>query len=103
VLVVYPGSAGKLDYSLFTGQNWNVNLSFAQTSDRVQQPRLVVDGRGLASCIFLDADGKSWRYARWLGFAWERIREGRRVSTASRGAQNAAFAAPAFVAADSAF
>lgn len=86
VLVVLPTDKQQLEYSLYTGQNWNANLPLTRldkrwANDKLSQPRLVVDGHGVAWLFFVNttANRKYAYYTRWLGFGWDAIREGRGI------------------------
>ena len=81
-LVVLPTAASALEYSLDTGQGWDQQLPLSAPdprwrSDTLAQPRLVVDGRGVPWLFFISTARKYVYYTRWLGFAWDTIREAR--------------------------
>ncbi|MBI5818110.1 MAG: prolyl oligopeptidase family serine peptidase [Verrucomicrobia bacterium] len=86
VLVVLPADKGQLEYSLYTGQNWNTNLPLTAgdkrwKKDNLSQPRLVVDGRSVPWLLFVNTTGhRKFVYStRWLGTGWDTIREGRGI------------------------
>jgi alpha/beta superfamily hydrolase len=86
VLVVLPTTDAQLEYSLYTGQNWNANLPLTRldkrwAKDRLSQPRITVDGRGVPWLLFASTTGpRKYAYAtRWLGFGWDTIREARGI------------------------
>jgi alpha/beta superfamily hydrolase len=86
VLVVLPAAGAQLEYSLYTGQNWNTNLPLTASDKRwakdgLSQPRLVVDGRGVAWLLFANTTGhRKYAYStRWMGFGWDTVREARGI------------------------
>ena len=86
LLVALPTKDGQIEYSLYTGQSWEQNLTLTAhdqrwKDDRLSDPQMLLDGRGIPWLFYVNTTGKRKYvyYTRWLGFGWDTIRQGRGI------------------------
>jgi len=78
VVVAYASAQGSIEYSHFTGQNWDTNLPVTTVDTRFAEddcadPRFAIAGDGVPWLFFVNRTRRFCYYTRWLGFGFSTI------------------------------